>query len=122
MRKKLSFAIAALVLAIPSLSLAFGALAIDLRQGNQWGWAVNYSTRAAADQRALSECGYGCSIVMRFSNTCAAYAADQARGSTAYGWSYGSSSSSAVQNRALRECRSRGGARSNCIVRVWGCD
>ena len=122
MRTKISVAIVALVLATPSLSLAFGALAIDARQGDQWGWAVDHSTRAAADRRALSECGDGCSIVMRFSNTCAAYAADQARGSTAYGWSYGSNSSSAVQNRALRECRSRGGVRSNCIVRVWGCD
>ena len=36
-----------------------GALAIDERQGDQWGWAVDYET-AAAQERALGECGPGC--------------------------------------------------------------
>ena len=112
----------ALALVSPSLSVAAGALAIDENQGDQWGWAVDYSARADADRRAMDECGHGCSIVMRFSNTCAAYAADQFRGSTVYGWASGFSSSSAAQSRALQACQRRGGANSSCIVRVWGCD
>lgn len=120
--KKLAFAIAMFVFAAPATSMAAGALAIDTNQGDQWGWAVDYPSQTDADRRALNECGYGCSIVMRFSNTCAAYAADQAHGSTVYGWAHGYSSSSGAQNGALSECRLRGGAGSQCIVRVWGCD
>ena len=112
----------ALALVSPSLSVAAGALAIDENQGDQWGWAVGYSTQAGADRKAMEECGHGCRIVERFSNSCAAYAADQSRGSTAYGWASGFSSTSAAQSRSLQECRRRGGAGSNCIVRAWGCD
>ena len=36
-----------------------GALAIDERQGDQYGWAVDYETAAAAQGRALQECGPG---------------------------------------------------------------
>ena len=120
--RKVAFAIAGLMLAAPPLALAAGSLAIDENQGDQYGWAVGFQTQSEADQNALRECGYGCSVVMRFSNTCAAYAADQANRSTAYGWAYGFSSSSAAQNGALQQCRSRGGSQSHCIVRAWGCD
>ena len=54
-----------------------GALAIDERGGDQYGWAVDYETAAAA--RALSECGAGCAVVLTFGR-CVAYAADQGRG------------------------------------------
>ena len=115
-------ALAASVLSAPSASLAAGALAIDRNQGNQYGWAIQYRTQSEADRRALNGCGSGCSLVMRFSNTCAAYAADQQHDSTAYGWAWGGRSASAIQNQALQECRRRGGAQSNCVVRVWGCE
>ena len=49
-----------------------GALAIDERRGDQYGWAVDYETVAAA----LRECGAGCSVVLTFAG-CGAYAADQ---------------------------------------------
>ena len=62
--------------------LAVGALAVDQGQGDQWGWAANHRTQAEADERALRECGQGCAIVLRFNDTCVAFAADQARGST----------------------------------------
>ena len=98
----------------------YGALAIDRNQGNQWGWAVDHQTPDGAAQRARSECGGNCSIVMRFSGgQCGAYATDQERGSTIYGWGTASSSSGA-QNRARSECRRRGG--KSCLVRVWGCN
>ena len=62
-----------------------GALAIDERQGDQYGWAVDYETAAAAWAAALRECGAGCSVVLTFER-CAAYAADQDADSTAVGW------------------------------------
>ena len=97
-----------------------GALAIDERQGDQYGWAVDYETARSARAVALRECGSGCSVVLTFER-CAAYAADQDADSTAVGWAESYSSSSAAQQSALGECSSRGGG-SGCIVRVWGCN
>ena len=94
-----------------------GALAIDEGQGDQYGWAVDYETAGAAGQRALSECGSGCSVVLTFER-CAAYAADQEAGSSAFGWAESYGSSTEARERALSECVSRGG--SGCTVRVWG--
>ena len=96
-----------------------GALAIDERQGDQYGWAVDYETSAAAQGRALQECGPGCSVVLTF-NRCAAYAADQDADSTAAGWAESFDSAAGARQAALSECGSRGGAR--CTVRVWGCN
>ncbi len=95
-----------------------GALAIDEGQGDQYGWAVDYETAGTAGQRALSECGSGCSVVLTFER-CAAYAADQDAGSTVYGWAESYDSSAGARQRALAECGSRG---SGCTVRVWGCN
>ena len=96
-----------------------GALAIDERQGDRYGWAVDYETARAAQAAALAECGSGCSVVLTF-NRCAAYAADQDAGSTAVGWAESYTSADGARQAALAECRSRGG--SGCIVRVWGCN
>ena len=96
-----------------------GALAIDEREGDQYGWAVDYETAGSAQQRALSECGSGCSVVLTFER-CAAYAADQEAGSSAIGWAESYGSSAEARQRALSECGSRGG--SGCTVRVWGCN
>ena len=96
-----------------------GALAIDERQGDQWGWAVDYETADAAGNTALRECGAGCSVVLTFAR-CGAYAADQDGDSTAYGWGESYASSDGARQRALSECSSRGG--SGCSVRVWGCN
>ena len=97
-----------------------GALAIDERRGDQWGWAVDYETTAAARERALGECGEGCSVVLAFSR-CAAYATDQDADSTAVGWAEAYGSADAARQAALGECRNRGGG-SGCIVRAWGCN
>ena len=96
-----------------------GALAIGERQGNQYGWAVDYETPSAARAAALSECGSGCSVVLTF-NRCGAYAADQGADSTAVGWAESYASADGARQAALAECRSRGG--SECLVRVWGCN
>ena len=97
-----------------------GALAIDERQGDQWGWAVDYETAAAASAQALRECGTACSVVLTFGR-CAAYAADQDADSTAVGWAEAYASGDAARQAALSECRSRGGG-SGCVVRAWGCN
>ena len=96
-----------------------GALAIDERQGERYGWAVDYETAGAAQARALRECGAGCRVVLTFAR-CAAYAADQDVDSTAVGWAESFASAAAAQQAALSECGSRGG--TGCIVRVWGCN
>ena len=102
----------------PETRSLWGALAIDANQGQKWGWAIDYATVQAAQQRALSECGGNCRVVMTFRNQCAAHATGQERGDTIYGWGKDSTGASA-RNRALNECRKRGG--KSCIVRVWGC-
>ena len=101
-----------------------GSLAIDRNQGSRYGWAVDYADQGAADRRALSECqklGGRCSVVMRFRNACAAYAADQATSSTAYGWGWSERDRATAERIARRECVKRGGVRSQCAIRVWGC-
>ena len=76
---------ASLCTAIPAAAQPpVGALAVDERQGDQWGWAVDYETASAAQERALGECGSGCSVVLTFGR-CAAYASDQDADSTAVG-------------------------------------
>ena len=119
--KKFLFALALLPLFVlsPHNARASAALAIDTNQGASYGWAINYSNQANADAYAVAQCGGSCSVVMRFTHTCAAYAADQTGGSTAYGWAYDPNVNNA-SNRALTFCQSRGG--TGCIVRVWGCD
>ena len=96
-----------------------GALAIDERQGDQYGWAVDYEMAGAAQARGLSECGGGCRVVLTF-NRCAAYAVDQDAGGTAVGWAESFASVAAVRPAVLSERSSRGG--SGCIVPVWGCN
>ena len=92
-----------------------GALAIDERQGDQYGWAVDYETSAAAQAAALRECGVGCSVVLTFAR-CGAYAADQDANSTAVGWAESFDSAAGARQAALSECSTRGGA--GCTVRV----
>ena len=96
-----------------------GALAVDERQGYQYGWAVDYETAGAARAGALGECGSACSVVLTF-DRCGAYAADQDADSTAVGWAESYSSADDARQAALAECGSRGG--TECIVRVWGCN
>ena len=96
-----------------------GALAIDERRGDQYGWAVDYETSTAARAAALRECGAGCSVVLTFAR-CGAYAADQDADSTAVGWAESFESAAGARQAALSECGSRGG--SGCTVRVWGCN
>jgi hypothetical protein len=110
----------ALLLALSGAqAMAAGSLAIDTLQGEKYGFSFNHPGIDPADARAMRECGADCSVVLRFRAECAAYSADQAKGSNAYGWATGTTSA-AVQQRANSECRAKGG--SSCKVRAWGCD
>ena len=86
-----------------------GALAIDERRGDQYGWAVDYAMARAAQTAAVGECGAGCSVVLTFAR-CAAYAADQDSDSTAVGWAESYSSSAEAQQAALGERQCAAGA------------
>ena len=97
-----------------------GALAIDERRGDQWGWAVDYETASAAQSAARRECGAGCSVVLTFGR-CGAYAADQDTDSTAVGWAEAYDSAASARLAALSQCSARGGG-SGCIARVRGCN
>ncbi|HET8810681.1 MAG TPA: DUF4189 domain-containing protein [Flavobacteriaceae bacterium] len=98
------------------------SLAIDQKTGDQYGWAVDYETQAAADQRAMAECekngGDDCHIVLRFTGGCGAYVVERGNNSL-YGWGTGDTRT-AAENRALSEARTRGG--TDLVVRVWGCN
>ena len=109
------------VVAAPAVAQSpVGALAIDERRGDQYGWAVDFETAAAAQEMALQKCGPGCSVVLTFGR-CAAYAADQDANSTAVGWAESLDSAIGARQAALAECRSRGSG-TGCLVRVWGCN
>lgn len=114
---KLTFALALSISS--SQAMAAGALAIDSNQGGQWGWSEGLASISQAEQRALSECGGGCRVVLTYSSGCGAYAADQSNGASAYGWGTASSGSGA-QSRAISECQARGGR--SCMVRAWSCN
>jgi hypothetical protein len=110
----------AAVACLPTAAFAYGALAIDSNHGGAYGFSYDYSTMRDARNRALSECGGGCTVVVTFTSGCAAYAADQRSGSSVYGWTNNMPSRGAAQSGALAECRAHGGRQ--CLVRVWGCE
>ena len=93
-------------------SLAYG------EGGGHWyyGFSYNYSTRGAADARAMQECGASvCSLKTWF---CGGYCGALARASNgAYGYDTGETEQGARQG-ALGYCRSYGG--SDCEVGVNG--
>jgi Domain of unknown function (DUF4189) len=98
---------------------ATGSLVIDTHRAVVYGWAISYISPDVADAEALSRCGASCVVVLRFTHTCAAYAADLTPNSIANGWSESRNLSESESN-AIFGCQARGG--SNCIVLAWGCD
>ncbi len=105
-------------LALPHAD-AVGSLAIDKNHGSHYGWSVNQEDADDADRAALEHCTGECTVVLHFEHTCAAYAADQDRGSSVYGWSMGDDADDA-KDKAIERCSNQGGEK--CVVRVWGCD
>jgi serine/threonine-protein kinase len=94
----------------------FGAIAFSSQSGAH-GYSHNYSSRAGAEQRALSGCrnnGRGCRVVIYFHDACGALAVGDGNGS---GYSWGASRREA-ERRALSNCN---GYTSSCEVVRWIC-
>jgi hypothetical protein len=101
-----------------------GALAVDRNNGFYYGFAVDYETRAAAEQRALEECrqrGGRCAVVLVWQGAgCGAYRTVSDNVGTAYGWGVAGSrgEADAVASREAAK-RSNGRPTPN---HVWGCN
>jgi hypothetical protein len=109
---------AMLLIAAPQAAHAFGALAIDSNHGDSYGFSFQQPNAEAARNAAVAKCGANCKAVVSFRNTCAAYAADQAEGSSVYGWGYAPNKERA-QSIAMDYCKKNGSA---CQIRVWACE
>lgn len=80
------------------------------------GWAFDYSSRGAAERRALALCGRhaeDCIVPVWFRNACGALAV----GPDGYGSGWGSSRKSA-EGQAIQSCRRYSGG---CAVIRWVC-
>lgn len=107
-------ALAGLLLGTHLAADAAGAIAKG--QGTRTGYAHSFSNTNLASQRALSECGAGCKVILTFDSGCGALAMD--RNSTAHGVARGANRA-AAESYALGFCRKYGG--TSCYVRTWTC-
>jgi hypothetical protein len=101
----------------------FGAIAVDRSDGT-FGFSFDFSTRAAAERRALRECRIRsqtdlCRGIVWVRNGCASVAVRRrADGSLSrIAWGIGSSRAQA-QRRALNKCQDDG---RRCRVLAWTC-
>ncbi len=88
----------------------WGAVAYHSKTG-QYGYAVNYRTRRAAESEAFRQCGNDCDLIKSFRDTCAAIASSGRH----YAWDTGASREIA-EMKARKKC---GG--EACKVVVWAC-
>jgi serine/threonine-protein kinase len=87
----------------------FGAIAYSPSAGSR-GWSHGYNTRAAAENRALQECGHNdCRVAVWFLNQCGALAHAT---NGPWGWGLGSSRSIA-ESTALANCAAQPGLASD---------
>jgi hypothetical protein len=117
---------------------AEAALAVGLppdvaKQGIAMGWALNYSTKEAAQAEALKRCrGYRdapdatrdlCKIVETFARTCLSVAWDPENGTTGLGWAVHKSQKEA-EDLAMDACMESSDKkrREFCRVSVTRCD
>ncbi|MEM8854676.1 MAG: DUF4189 domain-containing protein [Devosia sp.] len=95
----------------------YGAIAYSSRTG-AYGYSYDYSSRGAAERRALRECrkrAGGCVIATWFRNSCGALATAPRGG---WGAHWGNNRRQA-QRKALRRCRQEGN--NNCRIAVVTC-
>jgi len=88
----------------------YGAIAFN-KATRKHGYAFNQNTRAAAESRAMTECGKGCTPMMWFANGCGALAV----GSNRYGAGSADSRLTA-ELQARRQC-----GQSDCRIVVYSC-
>ncbi len=88
----------------------YGAIAFN-KETRRYGYSYDQPTQAAAERRAVAECGAGCKSMAWFANGCGALATSDVRYGTATGPSRAS---------AERDARARCGA-PDCRVLVYSC-
>jgi len=102
----------------PGTALAwdkYGAIAYSAGTGRN-GYSYDYDSRAAAQNKALNECGArDCVVKVWFKNACGAFARSRRDGSTGWAYAY---SMAAAKREALRQCRARG---NGCELVAWAC-
>lgn len=107
---KKSLSLAALLLALPFLAHAAGAIAVDDEEGDTepgYGFVTGHDTRESAGKAALKECkssgNENCKVVARF-DTCGAYVASKKY----YGAGWGNTKEKAIsmaKDKCGEKCR-----------------
>jgi len=91
----------------------YGAVAYNPNTGS-YGWSHSHWSETDAANAAQEGCGYNCTEVKTFYNTCGAVALGANGGA---GWGFGFPRQ-AAQNQALSYCN---GVDYGCRVLVWAC-
>lgn len=118
MKKLMLIAAATAAFALPALAgqcgydYCHGAVAIG--PSGEWGYAHSRWSEEDAYNVAQDGCGWGCTTVKTFANTCGAIAvADNGA------WGFGTESTRELaESTAVNWCMDVG---RNCRVRVWAC-
>ncbi len=108
----------------------WGALAFSSPHASIFGWAVDYSSKEAAERAALDACNSkearanghrSCRVHEWFHGECGALAVHPAADGTVdkYGWAH-AASRSAAELAAMQACQSNGG--TACRIEVWACN
>ena len=118
MNKAAAALAATLLLGFTGTAFAFGAIAVDDQRGSKdpgYGYAIGYSTEAAAKANALKFCKQhgndNCKVVGWFKQ-CGAYASSKRY----YGYGWGATKAVAAK-KALEMCGNK-----NCEVHVAKCE
>jgi Domain of unknown function (DUF4189) len=126
------------VVLLPSLAVAEGALAIGLpndvtKNGVALGWNANSATSAEATQKAMANCQNVqnstpaarslCAIVGSFHDQCVAGAENPKAGTPGVGWAVAADKNTAEQ-QALTMCKMKSppAQQADCKVLTSGCD
>ena len=88
--------------------------AVGFGPGGAYGWAHSYGTEQEAYNAVQSSCGWDCTQVKTFYNTCGAIAAGSNLG---WGWGYAGSRAQA-EGIAMNYCDQYD---YGCYVRAWAC-
>jgi hypothetical protein len=128
----------AVAMMMPLSAQAASALAAGVpdnvaARGAAFGDGYNYSTRQAAEDRAMQECQKQgdapqdtrdlCKIVAHFDNACVTVALDPTAGTPGFGWAVGATTNDA-NDQALEHCRETAGSgrAAYCVVTQSDCD
>jgi len=88
----------------------WGAIAFS-NKTEAYGYAVDQSTKRAAEAEASRQCGADCDVIKSFRNACGAIARDTRR----FYWATGATRA-IVEKQALDKCKG-----SACKISVWAC-